>query len=121
MPHTSEHTPLSAGMKECLQNCTECHNICVQTTVYCIEMGGKHAHSAHLESLLDCATVCRTSADFLLRSSGLHPQVCGVCAQACQTCAESCAQFPDDAQMRACAEECRRCAETCRDMSKVKA
>src|SRR5258705_4683312 len=119
MPHTSEHV-ISAEMKQCIQNCTDCHNICVQTTVYCIEMGGKHVDSAHLESLLDCADTCRTSADFMLRSSSLHSQICGVCAEACELCAVSCAEFVDDAQMQACAEQCRRCAESCREMSTMK-
>ena len=119
MPHTVGHE-MSTEMKECIQNCTDCHNICVQTLAYCVQMGGKHVEAAHLKSLLDCADTCRISADFMLRSSDLHPQVCGVCAEACERCAESYEQFGDDAQMKACAEECRRCAESCREMSKMK-
>lgn len=118
MPY-SEHT-VSVDMKQCIQNCTDCHNICVQTTVYCMQMGGKHIDAAHLENLLDCAEMCRMSADFMLRNSVLHTQVCGVCADACASCAESCAQFEDDAQMQTCAEQCRRCAESCHDMAKMK-
>lgn len=119
MPHPMEHTP-SAEMKQCLQNCTNCHNTCVQTLAHCLETGGQHVEATHLKSLLDCADLCRASADFMSRGSALHPQVCGVCAEACARCAESCAQFGDDAHMKACAEECRRCAESCRDMAKMK-
>jgi hypothetical protein len=119
MPYTSEET-IMADMKQCIQNCTNCHNICVQTTAYCIQMSGRHAEANHLESLLDCADTCRVSADFMLRNSALHPMVCGVCAEACERCAQSCSEFGDDAQMLVCAEECRRCAESCREMARMK-
>ena len=112
MPHS-----ISQPMRQCIQNCTDCHNICVETAAHCLQMGGKHAEAEHMRLLLDCASICRTSADFMLRSSDLHPQVCGVCADVCERCEQSCAQFADDEQMRACAEECRRCAESCRQMA----
>ena len=78
---------------------------------------GPHVEAAHLRLLLDCAEICQTSADFMLRGSELHGQVCGVCADVCDRCAQSCAQFGDDQQMQACAEECRKCAESCRKMA----
>ncbi len=120
MPHTMSH-PMNGNMQKCIENCTECHNTCVATLAHCLEMGGKHVEAAHLKSLLDCADTCRASADFMLRGSELHPQVCGVCAEACERCAKSCEQFGDDEQMKACAEVCRRCAESCRQMAEMKA
>ena len=119
MTHSMEHA-MSTDMKQCLQNCTDCHNICVQTTAYCLQMGGRHVESAHLKSLLDCADTCRVSADFMSRGSALFAQVCGACAEACTLCAQSCEQFGEDAQMKACAEMCRRCAESCRGMASMK-
>jgi hypothetical protein len=110
---------MSTAMKECIQNCTNCHNICVETIAHCVKMGGKHVEDAHLKSLLDCADTCRTSADFMLRGSALYMQTCGLCAEACSRCAMSCEGFGEDAAMKACAEECRRCAESCRSMSKM--
>ncbi|MFH1185337.1 MAG: four-helix bundle copper-binding protein [Chloroflexota bacterium] len=111
---------VSAEMQQCIQNCTNCRSICVQTIEHCLRMGGKHVEASHVKSLSDCADACRISADFMLRDSALYTQVCGVCAEACARCAESCAQFGDDAQMKACAEECRRCAASCREMAKMK-
>lgn len=119
MPYTSEQK-IAADMSLCVQNCTNCHNICVQTIAYCIQMGGRHGDPGHLESLFDCAELCRVSADFMLRGSSMHSYTCGVCAEACERCAESCEVFADDEQMRACAEECRRCSETCREMARMK-
>lgn len=111
---------MNASMKQCIQNCTDCHNICVQTIEHCLGMGGKHVEAAHLKSLLDCADTCRTSADFMLRGSAAYMQACGFCADACTRCAVSCEQFGEDATMKACAEICRRCAQSCSDMAKMK-
>ena len=69
------------------QNCTNCHNICVETIAHCLQMGGKHVEAAHLKSLLDCADTCRISADFMLRGSAIYAQACGLCAEACARCA----------------------------------
>lgn len=113
MPHQ-----ISTDMRQCIDNCTDCHTICVETTAHCLEMGGKHAEAGHIRTLLDCAQTCAASADFMLRGSDLHPQMCGVCADACERCAESCERLADgDEVMQRCAETCRRCAESCRRMA----
>jgi hypothetical protein len=111
---------MNASMKHCIENCTECHNICVATLAHCLELGGKHVEASHLKTLIDCADTCRVSADFMLRGSELHPKVCGMCAEACERCAKSCEQFGDDAEMKYCTELCRRCAESCRQMAGMK-
>lgn len=109
---------MSTEMRDCISNCTECHTICVETVNHCLEMGGKHAEASHIRELLDCAQVCATSADFMLRGSDLHANVCGVCAEACERCAESCERLAEeDELMLRCAEICRRCAESCRQMA----
>jgi hypothetical protein len=79
-------------------------------------MGGAHGGAAHVRLLLDCAEICHTSADFMLRGSDLHPLTCGVCAQVCERCADECERLgATDPAMKRCAEACRRCAESCRD------
>lgn len=116
MPHHQGHT-MNAEMEQCIQNCLDCHRSCEQTTAYCTQMGGKHADPIHLRLLRDCAQICITSADFMIRESEVHPQVCGVCADVCARCAQSCESMGDDAQMQECAKTCRRCAESCRKMA----
>ena len=116
MQHMTD-SAMSPSMQECIQNCSDCHRICVETVAYCLQMGGKHAEPAHIRTLLDCAEICQTSANFMLRGSEFHTQTCGVCAELCQACAESCATMGDDAQMQRCADICRRCAESCRQMA----
>jgi hypothetical protein len=108
---------MSQEMQRCLQNCTNCHMTCLQTSAYCLSKGGKHAEPAHIRLLLDCADICRTSADFMLRGSQYHNRVCGTCAEVCSACAKDCEQMGDDQTMQACADMCRRCADSCRQMA----
>ena len=118
MSHHLKAEHLSDAMRECIANCSDCHDVCTETMVHCLGRGGEHADPEHVKALLDCAQACDTSRDFMLRGSALHHAYCGACAQACERCAESCEKIAgDDDVMRNCAEMCRRCAETCREMA----
>lgn len=104
-------------MQMCIQNCLDCHRICLQMISHCLEKGGKHAAPEHIRLLMDCAEICQTSANFMLRNSSFHSYTCDICAEICETCANDCARFSDDEHMQACADMCRRCAESCRKMA----
>jgi hypothetical protein len=105
-------------MRECIQHCTECHNVCVETLDHELRLGGPHAAADHVRLLLDCAQLCATSDDFMLRGSDLSGRVCGVCAEACDRCAADCERLAGDDQLiRRCAEVCRQCAACCRRMA----
>lgn len=106
-------------MRQCIDECTACHQACMQTIQHCLGMGGKHAEQGHIRVMADCSQICAVSADFMLRRSDLHRRTCGVCAEACQRCADDCDRIAagQDAQMKACAEACRRCAASCRNMA----
>ena len=112
---------MSPEMRACIDECQSCHAICLETAAHCLTLGGKHASRDHQVLLQDCADICRTSADFMLRGSALHRETCRACAEVCDRCAESCASMGDDAMMKKCAEACRRCAESCRKMAGVAA
>src|SRR5436190_238299 len=74
---------MSAGMEQCIQNCLDCHRICLETVTWCLQQGGKHAGAQHIRTLLACAEICRTSADFMLLGTDLHKHTCGACAEVC--------------------------------------
>jgi hypothetical protein len=119
MAHQMHH---DSNMEQCIENCLQCHRLCVETMTHCLHMGGKHAEANHIRLLADCAQICHTSADFMLRGSDMHGYTCAACAQVCQRCAEDCERIdPNDPQMRQCAEMCRRCAESCRRMASMAA
>lgn len=105
-------------LERCIDNCQHCHRVCLETAA--LHFRGEAPKSLtenHIRLMLDCADICRTSADFMLRGSELHAHTCRACAAICERCADECDKLGDDAHMAACVEACRRCAETCREMS----
>src|SRR5258708_28985388 len=108
-------------MEECIHSWENCHRVCLEPIPHLLQLGGGHSESHHATLLLDCVQICQTSADFMMRSSPLHPYVCAVCAEVCELCAQDCERMMDgDIQMKACADICHRCAESCRNMAHVK-
>jgi len=101
---------------ECIEAANRCANVCQETVDYCLAQGGKHVRPHHMKSMLDCAEICRTCEDFMLRRSEHMREICGFCADVCKTCAESCAAMTGDRKMEACADVCNMCAEACHRM-----
>ena len=112
---------LSDDLRRCVQATADCHQYSIETIAYCRHRGGAYADATHLRLLLDCAELCQTTTDFILRGSDLSPALCHLCAEVAERSALSCDQFGDDRQTRACAEACRRCALLCREMTRAAA
>lgn len=105
------------AMDRCIQDCIESHRACLETVGHCLSKGGRHAQPEHIRVLMDAAQICQTSADFMIRQSDLHAEVCGACAEVMSRCAEACARMADDEQMKRCEESSRRTEESCRRMA----
>lgn len=103
-------------MQECLQNCTECHQVCLQTAVSPDVVGKIPAED--LKLLVNCSEICRTCADFTATISAFHRQLCALCSQVCTACAQMCRRY-NIAAMLECAEVCDRCADSCRRMAEM--
>jgi hypothetical protein len=110
------HAAAGSQMKECIDACLSCGAVCMETIRHCLEMGGKHAEAQHITIMMDCAEICQTSANFLLRGSAAHVETCSTCAAVCRACEESCRQIGGDTMSR-CADECAKCAESCERMA----
>ena len=108
---------IDPATRECIEECRNCHDVCLSTAAYCLEQGGRYAEAGQLTRLLDCAELCQTSANFMLRGSDEHRRTCAACATVCQRCAEECAEFTNDSAMQECADTCRRCADACERMA----
>ena len=110
-------------MRACIQVCTECYAACLEMARHCLDLAyrGKHGEAGHVTMLLDCAEICQTSANFMLRGSPNHAHTCGACAEICRACERECRRFGDDAAMQWCAEVCQRCAESCARMAAMAA
>ena len=124
MPQDQTPTPQESSeheghdrMDECIEACLQCHVVCTMTAQYALAPGGEHATVDMIGLMLDCAEICQTSANFMVRGSPYHTLTCGACAELCRASADSCREMEEDEHMRSCAEVCERCAELCEEMS----
>jgi hypothetical protein len=108
--------PHDFSIQKCIQLCTHCHEVCLETLSDCLRRP-EHVAPSHIRILLDCSEMCQTSANFLIRNSDVHRQACAACAAACLACASSCSQFVGDEAMKRCLEACRQCAEACSELA----
>ncbi|MGZ5050099.1 MAG: four-helix bundle copper-binding protein [Methylobacter sp.] len=103
------------SMQACIEACTHCAQVCLQTAMnYCLNTGGKHVEAEHFRIMMSCAEICQTSANFQLGNSPFSNSLCAVCAEVCQACAQDCQQIGN---MDECVEACQRCADSCRQMA----
>jgi hypothetical protein len=42
MTETIATIQISRQMRECIQRCTDCHDVCTETITYCVEQGGAY-------------------------------------------------------------------------------
>jgi len=93
--------------------------MCQLCAAACLEEKGVKKLKECIRLDLECATVCRSTAEIMMMDGGYVDAFCQLCADICSTCAEECEKH---AQMgmehcRACAEACRLCSEECIQMS----
>src|SRR5215217_3671660 len=69
---TSSGSYLPQDMLDCIELCNDCHKACLETAMYCLQQGGKHAEPNHVRLMFDCAEICQTSSNFMQRGSDLH-------------------------------------------------
>jgi hypothetical protein len=110
-------TEVYPEIQQCIQNCLICHSMCLDTITYCLQNRSKYQKSAHIRLLLDCAEICQTSANFMLRESSFFSHTCAICAIICDRCAQESETFIDDAKMQSSAAVCRQCAQSCRHIA----
>jgi hypothetical protein len=115
-------TDSAKSMREGAHVCHECEDVCLRTTVHCLDLGGAHAAREHQTMMTDCALICALSHSFLHRQSELHVHTCRACAEVCRACAEDCERVGEgDPMMQECVAACRRCAESCERMAGIRA
>lgn len=108
----------SSEMSDCRDMCLNCHAICTETISHVLHGNAQHSEGKHLVSLLDCAQMCLTHADFMARRSRHHSALAKLCADICRECADLCSQHGDkDGKMKECADVCRKCEQACQQMA----
>lgn len=103
---------LTKAIKACITACDTCATECGSCFSH---MVGKESANDCPACCIECAAMCRLSADAMARNSPFQKDICALCAKVCDWCAEQCAAH-DMAHCKQCAEACRRCADACRTM-----
>ena len=120
MEYMTKFQHMPREIQQCIENCSECHQLCLATVYHCMELGSQHALPAQITLLLDCAESCQTNANFLLRNSELQGLTSALCADSCTRCAQACERLANgDRQLLDCAKICRFCANTCDRMVRL--
>ena len=117
--HDHEHEHGADEIQDCIEACLNCHAACTMAAQHCLAQGDEKADIDMVGVLLDCAEICQTSANFMLRGSPYHGVTCAACAEVCRVCEEACRNFSDDEQLLDCAETCASCAEHCEHMAQA--
>lgn len=97
----------------CVLALNECRAACLDMVGHSIRMQGYYAELGHVRLLEDCARLCESTVDFLLRGSELAPEMLALCGEVCRRSARDCERFDYDQQLLDCAAACNRCAESC--------
>lgn len=106
---THIHKHQTPTMDACIHACEEAHDALQHAVHDCLKKAGRHADAAHIGIMLDCAQMCHTAHDFMLRHSSQHGLACHTCEHICSACAKSCEALGD----QDIAAICKRCAEAC--------
>lgn len=113
---STHSTTMAMPIKECIDLCMASHAMCLETANH-VASAVRTAASVQLIALLnDCAEICQSTANSMIRTSALHPILCRACAEACERCARECERQSGDPQLAICVAACRRCASSCRQM-----
>lgn len=108
---------MAMPMSDCVDQCIASHRICLETAAYVTKQGGALATASLVAMLTDCAEICQTTANSMLRQSSFHRILCRACAETCARCAQECLRHADDQQMARCSATCKECAASCRMMA----
>ena len=107
----------------CIAAATECALVCTVCADACLGEEDVKAQVKCIRLNLDCAAVCRLTAELLARPSrrdepALHAQL-DACIRMCTACGDECGRHAAMGMEHCavCAESCRACADACRKMA----
>ncbi len=102
-----QQNELIRSLLQCAVECEHCANACLDEgdhlpmMVNCIRLDR------------DCATICRSTADLIIRGSEISDKALEICAEICTKCAEECGSHDMD-HCQECSKACMECAEACK-------
>jgi len=97
--------------QKCIDACLECATTCNHCAISCLEESEVQHLTKCIRFDLECAVICRTTAELMTLNSAYSTKISGLCATICDSCAEEC-------EKHTAMEHCKECAEACRTSAK---
>jgi hypothetical protein len=94
----------------CIDACNAAANVCEWTASLCLQEISTRPSGRCVSFTLDCAEVCRLTANLLLRYSHLTTAMCFACIEACEACVDECGRF-EGVHYERCVARCKGCIE----------
>ena len=107
---------MSQAYETCIDACLQCAAVCDYCASACLKEANVNEMARCIKLDLECATMCRTAAQFMSFESEHANALCQLCVDICNACAEECSKHSSD-HCRLCAEICYHCAEECASMA----
>jgi hypothetical protein len=98
---------ISREIQQCVEACRECKKCCAALAT----SGGLDSRTIGM--VKDCAEICKTCSNLVLRESHFSANISKLCAKACKDCAAACEKASQSGIAQDCAAACRHCAEAC--------
>jgi hypothetical protein len=98
---------MSKEVQQCIEACKESQRCCVA-----LERSGG-VDSKTIQTAKDCAEICQTCSNFVMRGSYYATAIRKLCAEVCKACAGACDKASQGSIAKECATACRQCAEAC--------
>lgn len=105
--------PLDQHAAYCITACNDCATDCGACFA---GMVGQNSPNSCPACCIECAALCRITADAIARQSPFAKRLAALCAEACDWCAKECGEHAMD-HCKRCAASCARCADACRAMA----
>ena len=103
---------LEPETKTCVAALQACHATCLQFATFdCMQGNYPRVGPNQFRLMLDCAELCQTAANFLIRDSDHYLRVCREALVICEDLASDCRKFPG---MEAILAACDECVSACR-------
>jgi hypothetical protein len=118
--HPHQRANNVGGVASCIVACLDCAAACSGCADACIAENDTQRLLRCIRLNQDCATVCRSTAEILSRSSqpdwAVLWTLVDACRVACRACAAECERHARHMHCRICADACRRVERACSDV-----
>jgi len=103
----------------CIDACNECATECSHCAMACLKEEDVKKLIRCINLDLECAAMCRATAEMMSLGSNYSNELCEICATICEACAVECQKHAHMSHCKHCAAVCKRCAAECRMMSEL--